>query len=69
MIDSSLTITGLCEPTDVDCGRGFCAGEDAPCDGYNDCLNLADELGCGELYVTMSCYDINVKFKSSMRAN
>ncbi|XP_072037246.1 uncharacterized protein [Amphiura filiformis] len=43
-------LLGQCDPDDYDCGQGICIDPDAKCDGFDDCLNLAEEKHCA--YVT-----------------
>ena len=38
---------GVCGVDDFDCGRGYCVNASAKCDGFNDCLNFAEEIECG----------------------
>ena len=38
---------------DIDCGQGICVDETARCDGFNDCLNWAEEQHCGKYDNTM----------------
>ena len=40
-------MVGNCFDDEFDCGRGYCVMKSALCDGFNDCLNYADERRCG----------------------
>ncbi|XP_072018523.1 CUB and sushi domain-containing protein 3-like [Amphiura filiformis] len=49
-ISLAKNILAICQEDDFNCGEGFCADESAECDGFNDCLNQADELECASVY-------------------
>ena len=40
--------TEICSTDDFNCGSGFCVDSEAECDGFNDCLNNAEEITCGK---------------------
>ncbi|XP_072037196.1 G-protein coupled receptor GRL101-like [Amphiura filiformis] len=40
----------ICNPDEFDCGNGICVDTNAECDGFNDCVNWAEENKCA--YVT-----------------
>ncbi|XP_072030434.1 CUB and sushi domain-containing protein 1-like [Amphiura filiformis] len=40
----------ICSDDQFDCGDGFCIEPQAKCDGFNDCLNNAEEITCA--YIT-----------------
>ncbi|XP_072030432.1 uncharacterized protein [Amphiura filiformis] len=40
----------ICSDDQFDCGDGFCIDPQAKCDGFNDCLNNAEEITCA--YIT-----------------
>ena len=37
----------VCDASTINCGNDVCVSSDARCNGFNDCLNWADELQCG----------------------
>ncbi len=42
-------ITGICLDNEFNCGHGYCIDIAAKCDGFNDCLNNAEERRCGKV--------------------
>ena len=38
----------LCDASDVVCDNGFCIDSLAECNGFDDCLDNSDEIGCGK---------------------
>ena len=55
--DNSVGLTFICQDDEVECSNGFCVDKSAQCDGYNDCLDFSDELGC-RMYTVERFYDI-----------
>ena len=44
----TILFSDICNDMQFDCGDGFCINPDAECDGFNDCLNNAEEISCGK---------------------
>ena len=40
-------LDSICRNEEFNCGGGFCIQSNGECDGFNDCLNNADETFCG----------------------
>ncbi|XP_072046327.1 low-density lipoprotein receptor-related protein 12-like [Amphiura filiformis] len=46
----TIDVEDICKLDDFDCGGGICVDSSAECDGFNDCMNLAEETHCA--YIT-----------------
>ncbi|XP_072046284.1 low-density lipoprotein receptor-related protein 12-like [Amphiura filiformis] len=44
----TIDVEDICKLEDFDCGDGVCVDSSAECDGFNDCMNLAEETHCGK---------------------
>ena len=53
---ANLCISDICNTNDFDCENGICVSADAECDGFNDCVNWAEENQCGTYnYIYADC--------------
>ncbi|XP_072046676.1 uncharacterized protein [Amphiura filiformis] len=48
-LEQQSNVAGVCRQSDFDCGDGICVDIEAVCNGFNDCLNFADEIGCDSI--------------------
>ncbi|XP_072022253.1 uncharacterized protein [Amphiura filiformis] len=40
----------ICHPNDIDCGNRVCVSVEARCNGFNDCVNSAEESQCENIH-------------------